>query len=93
VTELCPAIGTDPICQSEKAKTLSTTVIDTNANDTSGRLSKPIRTPEQEINAIRGKSGSQSQIDVDRVGAASAMTSNLLLVATGLMLFAASSNY
>lgn len=99
VTEVCPAVGTDPICHPViTTTTVSTTnlLINTTniisstittetlnktfvSSDDKGHLSHPIHTPQQEIDAIRGKSGI-NQVDVDKQNGANSITYSILLI-------------
>jgi len=99
VAEVCPAVGTDPIClQMANVSAIITTNFLINSTDVilpgvtinmtnttllvsndEGHLTHPIHTPQQEIDAIRGKSGS-IQVDVDKHNGAQLMTFNILLM-------------
>lgn len=90
VTEICPAVATDPQCQLNATQSNSndfttTTTSTSNVNQSShdGHLSKPIPSPQQEIEAIRGKSGAV-QVNVDQPNSSPSFTFNLvaLLLAT-----------
>jgi len=99
VTEICPAVATDPQCQLNATQsnlsdltTTTTTTLKTNFETTTstvnqsshdGHLSKPIPSPQQEIEAIRGKSGAV-QVNVDQPNSSPSFTFNLvaLLLAT-----------
>jgi len=103
VTEVCPAVSTDPICLQVVNATViipnnvlinSTNVIlsDVKTNvsnktihitDEKGILSQPIHTPQQEIDAIRGKSGA-IQVDVDKHNGAQSITFSILLMITAI---------
>jgi hypothetical protein len=99
VTEVCPAVGTDPICLqvvnttaivTTKLLINSTMVIVSDAttnisNETllitndKKPLSHPIHTPQQEIDAIRGKSGT-IQVYADKQNGAHSITFSILLM-------------
>jgi hypothetical protein len=99
VTEVCPAVSTDPIClQVANATAIIPTnflinstndiLSDVKTNisnktihiiDEKGLLSKPIHTPQQEIDAIKAKSGT-IQVDVDKQNGAQSITFNILLM-------------
>jgi len=105
VTEVCPAVGTDPICnQIVNSTTIMTThllinstnliisEVTTNISNTSlhilddkGRLTHPIHSPQQEIDAIKGKSGT-IQVDVDKGNGAKSITFSLLLMIMAIFL-------
>lgn len=87
VTEICPAVATDPQCQTTNIEQTSTTSLTTEAplattngvvvlSVKDGHLSKPIPNPQQEIEAIRGKSG-LSQVNVDQPSAGQSVTVSL----------------
>jgi len=52
--------------------------------DDKGRLSHPIHTPQQEIDAIRGKSGS-IQVDVDKQNGAQSITFSIILMIMAIL--------
>jgi len=99
VTEVCPAVGTHPICLEVVNTTaiVTTNLLINSTNiilydaitnlsnktlliaDDHGQLTHPIHTPQQEIDAIRGKSGS-IQVDVDKQNGAKPMTFSILLM-------------
>jgi len=111
VTDVCPSVGTDPICQQIVNSTgliitnlllnittnitlsdVTTSVINLSeltATNTSnhtvlivgdnGHLAHPIHTPQQEIDAIRSKSG-VTQVDVDTKNSGKSMTFSILLI-------------
>jgi len=104
VAEVCPAVGTDPICLQVVNTTAimttnllinTTTVIlsDVTTNisnktlhvsDDKGHLTHPIHSPQQEIDAIRGKSGT-IQVDVDKQNGAKSMTFSILLMIMAIL--------
>jgi len=104
VAEVCPAVGTDPIClQVINTTAIVTTNILINTTtailsdetknisnktvlilDDKGRLSHPIHTPQQEIDAIRGKSGS-IQVDVDKQNGAQSITFSIILMIMAIL--------
>lgn len=99
VTEVCPAVSTDPICLQVANATviIPTNLLINSTNDIlsdvktnisnktihiideKGLLSKPIHTPQQEIDAIKAKSGT-IQVDVDKQNGAQSITFNILLM-------------
>jgi len=104
VTEVCPAVGTDPICLQVVNTTAiittnllintTTTILSdvtknisnktTHISDDKGRLTHPIHTPQQEIDAIKGKSGT-IQVDVDKQNGAQSMTFSIILMIMAML--------
>ena len=101
VSDVCPAVGTDPICL-QNTNTTTGTVLITNillnatnrtvsdvasdllnktiiVTDPKEHLTHPIHSAEQEIEAIRSKSGS-AQVDVDTHNNAKSITFSLFLM-------------
>jgi len=95
VSEVCPPVGTDPICLESSNTTvhittdhhinstdvllpgvLNATILTT---DDKGHLARPIHTPQQELDAIRSKSGT-IQVDADKHSGAKSMTFSILLI-------------
>jgi len=99
VAEVCPAVGTHPICLEIVNATIITTTnllinstnvilsdVTTNISnktllisDDKGHLTNPIHTTQEQIDAIRSKSGS-IQVDVDKHNGAKSMTFSILLM-------------
>ncbi|CAF0974841.1 unnamed protein product [Adineta steineri] len=101
VSDVCPAVGTHPICHEIVNTTIltqtelnnitnvilsdETTMLTNIANKTlvisgeADRLTQPIHSPQQEIDAIRGKS-SVHQVDVDKSNNAKSITFSVLLM-------------
>jgi len=100
VTEICPAVATDPICHPLENTTIitinqtilllnTTNLIPSNVtiNTTllipgdKGHLGQVIRTPQQELDAIRSKSGTK-QVDIDDThnGSSQTITFSILLM-------------
>jgi len=87
VSEICPSVATHPSCL-ENAKTTTTNLLVNgtnvfnqtgfNSND-KGRLSQPVHTVQQELDAIKSKSGSV-QVDVDAKSSAGSTTFNIILL-------------
>lgn len=93
VAEICPSVSTAPECQTSTSGTVpeTTTVValtqpkdtessknETKTNEES-HLSKPVQSPEPELDAIRAKSG-QTQVNVDQKSAANKLCWNLILL-------------
>lgn len=111
VTDVCPSVGTDPICQQivnttglmitnlllnittnitlSDVTTATINLSELTATNTSnntvlivgdkGHLAHPIHTPQQEIDAIRSKSGA-TQVNVDTKNSGKSMTFSILLI-------------
>ena len=98
VSEICPLIATDPVCQNGTGSTLVSSTetltettdasmqIEQTTSDGQGHLSKPIQTPQQEIDAIRAKSGNV-QTYADTKSAGQALTLNIFLLSLVVLLF------
>jgi len=100
VSDVCPAVGTDPVCRQIPDTTITTNLIDTtnsvlsdsttilskknliNSAD-NNHLTQPIHTPQQELDAIRGKSGIE-QVDVDKKNDGKSITFSILLMIMAL---------
>jgi len=97
VTEICPAVATDPIClgiQNTTTINQTTLLLNTTTNlnlsnsttnttllipGDQGHFAHAIRTPQQELEAIRGKSGA-SPVDVDKRNGSETITFSILLM-------------
>lgn len=93
VSEICPSVSTAPECGTSTAETVAETTtvvlaeptdVASSKNETKsnheGHFSKPVQSPEQEINAIRAKSGQTHQVDVDQKSAANKLCWNLIIL-------------
>jgi len=100
VAEVCPSVSSDAECHSEtstkwiktqpdlqviknKSKSNTTQVLVVPI-PTDGQMTHPISTPQQEIDAIRAKSGHVHQVDTDRHASANSINTNILLVLTAI---------
>lgn len=98
VSEICPPIATDPTCQNTTGSTLFSSTetlkettddsmqIEQTTSDGHGHLSKPIQTPQQEIDAIRAKSAN-AQTYADTKNAGQSLTWNIFLLSLVVLLF------
>jgi len=103
VADVCPAVGTHPICLELVNATVITTFnlinstniilsdVTTNISnktllisDDKGHLTSPIHIPQEQIDLIRGKSGS-IQVDVDKHNDAKSMTFSILLMIMAIL--------